>query len=196
VNRTAVRLIRLLGLTWVFALTLSPCLYAAELHVVADFDGDGRHDRAVLDRLHPEVVRISLSTGGRTAVLYAGAPVAAMIARDLDGDHRAELITRGATTDLQIWTTGRRGFHSFRLHRAHAGTLQTPHRGSVDDEQNSDAPGDLGDGFGAAPMVGVRGPRAPALLVSPVRGGTVVAARSYRQISLPAPRPPPATSLL
>jgi hypothetical protein len=195
VNRTAVRLIRLSGLTWLLALTLSPCLYAADLHVVADFDGDGHHDRAVLDRRHPEVVRISLSRGGQTAFLYARTPVSAMIARDLDGDRRAELITRGTATDLQVWTRGRRGFRSFRLRDPDAGTLREPHRGSVDDERNSDAPGDLGNGFGAAPLVAVRRPRAPALLVSPARARDVVAAHSDRQISLPAPRPPPAISL-
>jgi hypothetical protein len=94
---------------------------AAPSAIVGDFDGDGRHDRAELSAAEPSAVRIYLSTTHKTSVVHSKTPILSLVARDLDGDQRDELIVRGASARLQVWTKQRNRFA--KVHPRHHASL-------------------------------------------------------------------------
>src|SRR5262245_50449182 len=97
-------------LVW-FGLLFGPhTVFASGLTVVADFDGDGRHDRAELERRESSLLRVWLSTSHRTSVVRSSSPILTIAASDLDGDGRHELIASGALGRLHVWTKRRQGF--------------------------------------------------------------------------------------
>lgn len=104
---------RLAGAVCVALVALTTTLHAAELAVSADFDGDGRRDRALLDRQDPSVIRVWLSNSHRVDVVQANSRVSTLTAGDLDGDRRPELIATGTAHDLHIWTRDRGRFRVF-----------------------------------------------------------------------------------
>jgi hypothetical protein len=75
---------------------------AADTQVVADFDGDGEQDRAVVDH-RATTIRVWLSDSGRTEVIRSRSRHVQLAARDLDGDHRAELLVAGPKARLHVW---------------------------------------------------------------------------------------------
>jgi hypothetical protein len=166
---------------------------AAERSVLADFDGDGQHDRATLDHREPSVLRIYLSATNSTAVVRSQVPIAGIAALDLDGDRRAELIAGGASSGLQVWTTHRKGFRAFRPQTVTPEALGPPLRHNVE------------QGAGDAPVAITSAPPSPtALAVSPQpRPPTTTVAsplathtadpHSPQQLAPLAPRPPPAS---
>src|SRR5205823_5208079 len=52
-----------------------------------------------------------------TQTIRSRVAVAQVVASDLDGDHRPEIIARDTGSGLQIWRHGRRGFRSYRAKR-------------------------------------------------------------------------------
>jgi len=194
VPSTFARAGRLLGLASLGLLTLTPSVCAAELDLRADFDGDGQYDRVLLDRHEPSLIRVWLSKTGCTAFVRTPMPVSAIVASDLDGDHKAELVTRGATTGLQIWTKGRKGFHRFRARTGRGGAVDHSHRHSTDDAPGPLVPDLPAHTFRALFLVPHVGPRAPEQGVIWVAGADTTAPDLAVHHGPSAPRPPPPVS--
>jgi hypothetical protein len=109
-------------------LLLAPRVHAMDAAVAADFDGDGVPDRVTVDRLEPSLVRIWLSRTGTTDVIHSREPLLHIVATDLDGDYRPEIIASKASPGLQIWTRGRKGFRAFHPRRvSRQSDLNVPH---------------------------------------------------------------------
>ena len=171
----------------------APRVVAASHHtVVGDFDGDGRHDHATLKRhAHSSEIRIWLSTTNETTVIHSPDRIGAIAARDLDGDHRDELIGR-ESLNLQIWSVREQGFH--RLHpqkedRAAWNGSSAPNR--VEDPPDEEPAADATAGAYSIAVLLAPRPRAPdlipAVLASPVSAGF----KSAPLLAPVAPRPPP-----
>lgn len=164
---------------------------AAEPTVLADLDGDGLHDRVTVDHREPSLLHIWLSKTGGTTTLRSTSPVVGVVARDLDGDRRAELITRDTFARVQVWTRKRGSFRQFHAHRPLVSEVGTPRDHRFDDGATgeSDASSWTGASFFALALSAQ--PRAPDLR-APFRN--VDSARTLRS-PLPldpfAPRPPP-----
>src|SRR5262245_20429007 len=90
-HRIVSRLTRVLGAISVCVL-LWPGLASASEVLTVDFDGDGRHDLVTLSHRAPSVLRVWLSASHATEILHAPAPFLRVVAADLDGDRRPELI--------------------------------------------------------------------------------------------------------
>jgi len=99
-----------LVLVWLLG---APLAAQASPAIVADFDGDGQRDRAELVASEPASVRIYLSGTHKIAVIRSATPILGLAARDLDGDKRDELIARGSSTRLQVWTQHHNSFGKF-----------------------------------------------------------------------------------
>lgn len=190
-TRTASALRRLVWALFVCALLAPAAAHAAGPSVVADFDGDGQRDRATLDRLEPSVLRVWLSTTRSTAIVRTQAPVAGIVARDLDGDRRAELIAGGASTGLQVWTKHRRGFTPFKPRSVMPGTLGPPLHHNVEKDPG-DAPAAI---TSAAPSLLALPlspqPRGPTAAMARLRLARAAVAYSSQRLAPLAPRPPP-----
>jgi len=98
-------------------LLIVSCATATELKLSAELDGDGRQDHVTLDRYEPQVLRVWLSATRTTRVLRSRRPIVGVVAIDLNGDGRPELIVTTATA-LRVWTNGRNGFHSYHPTRS------------------------------------------------------------------------------
>jgi hypothetical protein len=146
-------------------------------------------DRADLNEGDQSAVRVWLSATGRTSVLRSAAPVLEMVARDLDGDRRAELIVSSTSNGLHIWKKRGKGFRSVHPKPVAPGTLSTPSRHHVDDtpadssdEVSPAAPCPLALALTLAPQ-----PRAPACLST-----QLIPTPFSSEVLVPAgPRPPP-----
>ena len=134
-------LLRALILAWVCVWLGGNTVQAAETSITADFDGDGQDDRVTVDSGEPAVLHVWLSTTGTTSTIRCAAPVLRIVALDLDGDHRAELIGRDTAAGLHIWTNKRKGFHAFRPHRIVPGALGRATHHNWDDGPLSDSSG-------------------------------------------------------
>ena len=162
--------------------------------IAVDFDGDGARDFATLDVQDPAVLQVWLSTTGTTSVLRARVPIVHLVATDLDGDHKPELIASSTGPGLQVWTRKHSRFHRFRTapHRPLAADVAIPHRRNVDDGPTSDRSEDIAPGSAyalalttvkrARPLTPERRP----LTASEVSGRLLAPARHAL-----APRPPP-----
>jgi hypothetical protein len=187
---------RVLWMACACLLLLPYVVAAAEPALAIDFDGDGRHDRVLIDTQQPSVLRVWLSGSDTLQVLYSHVPLQNVAATDLDGDHRPELIARDSQAHIQVWTPHRRGFRKYRPRHSVPHELTTPTQRRVEDGNGE--PAGVLSGAAFAPSVLVRGsPRAPTTGVSlpsaphRARGRRTFAAhRSF------APRPPPALPLL
>lgn len=163
---------------------------AAEPSLSADFDGDGHRDHAVLDHAEPTLLHVWLSSTNATAIIRSQTPIIHLVATDLDGDRRSELIA-GDRTGLRIWTKTHRDFRSYRPRRVAPATLASPtHRALSDSttESRSDVT------WSADPTVAVAsraGPRAPTPCAVIVRLTVASHLRSALPHSPFAPRPPP-----
>jgi hypothetical protein len=164
---------------------------AAERTLTADFDGDGQHDRVVVDGREPSLLHVWLSTTNTTASLRSSTPVFRIVATDLDGDRRPELIANDAHHGLHVWTRKKRGFHSYRPHRANPGSLSTPTHRRVDDGPTNEEPALSAASVPAIALVLSAEPRGPTHGPLPFIAHS--ASLPPAPVSAPsAPRPPPA----
>jgi hypothetical protein len=169
-----------------------PPATAAESALKIDLDGDGRADLITFDDGQPSVLHVWLSSTATTQTIRSAIPVVQVVATDLDGDHRLEIIARGGT-GLEIWMHGRRGFRTYRPKRIVPGAIGHPSRRQFDDGPT-------------APATAVAGQRTsdPSLTAVPDRAVAPTGRRAWRQprsrapdcqvvLWHAAPRPPPSS---
>jgi len=168
---------------------------AAESVLNVDVDGDGLHDRVIVDSREPSLLRVWLSTTGGISTIRSSSPLIRVVATDLDGDHRAELIARDSASGLHVWTRGRKRFHQVRPHSTDASTLARQKRHVVDDGATDESTGTSWDGASLLGLLLTSQPRAPASLDLGLAPGSRWSRRSHLPIAPFAPRPPPITSL-
>jgi hypothetical protein len=105
---------RVLWLACSSVLLSAPLAHANPASTAADFDGDGRGDRVTFRSEEPLVVHVWLSATSTTHVIHSSQPLLGVVATDLDGDRRAELVASNQSSGLQIWTKKPKGFRAFR----------------------------------------------------------------------------------
>jgi hypothetical protein len=124
---------RVLWLAFTCVLLLVPRVGWAQLAVYADFDGDGRHDPVTLDRSE-RAVRVWLSRTGTTDVIGGQGPLLRVIATDLDGDRRPELVASDTSTGLHVWKIdGSNRFRSYPPLRSSSEAMLHSRGNTVDD---------------------------------------------------------------
>ena len=165
---------------------------AAEPSLTIDFDGDGRHDRVILDGRQPSGLRVWLSASGTTEVLRSHSPLQRVAAIDLDGDRRPELIARDSESRIHVWTPRGKRFHRYRLRHGIPNGLTSPTSHRIDDGDRE--PAGLLTGSTFAPSALLRAsPRAPtngaSRLCAPQGAPACHGSPAVRPF---APRPPPA----
>jgi hypothetical protein len=168
---------------------------AAEPALIADFDGDGLHDWATVDHTEPTLLHIWLSRTGTTTTIRNSSPVVCITAKDLDGDQRAELITRDSATGLHIWTRNRNQFHRFRPRRVCLSTVTRPRRHAVDDGVTGESDGSSWVNASLLALVLSAQPRGPDSSALAFSAGSTSPLRSTVFLACFAPRPPPLASV-
>jgi hypothetical protein len=168
---------------------------AAESVLIVDLDGDGLRDRVLVDSREPSLIRVWLSTTGSITTIRNHSPLIGVVATDLDGDHRAELIVRDAGTGLHVFTRGRKGFRRVHPHRTDASSLSKKKRHVVDEGATDDAAGTTWDGASFLALALTSQPRAPASLSLGLAFDSLWSRTSHLPLDPFAPRPPPVTSL-
>jgi hypothetical protein len=162
--------------------------------VVADFDGDSRHDFAELEHSRL-VLRVWLSATERTAVIQTRTPIAAIAAADLDGDRRAELIGSGTSAALHVWKQRKHGFVPVAPHRRLPGAASGRAPRALDDAPANPR---VADGrFGSAGAF-VLAPMSPRFLAPSPRGVHALPVPApLPRLAFPrfGPRPPPPFAL-
>jgi len=164
---------------------------AAEPAFAVDFDGDGRHDRVVLDHERPSFLHIWLSASNTTHVLYSRKPLQRVAVADLDGDRRPELIARDSESRIQVWVHRRMGFLNYRPRHGNPTSLRLPVRRNVH-ETDADSVSVL-ERTAAAPLALLRA-SAKGPFFEARRAGIATGAPTRHLFVIPpfAPRPPPA----
>jgi hypothetical protein len=173
------------------AMLWSAQAYAATTASFGDFDGDGYRDRFSIDAAEPSIVRVWLSATRSTHIIHSAQPLRAVIAADLNGDHRAELIAATRSSGLHVWTKASSGFRIYHRKRPDPRTFHRPDRRSINDDDD-DAAGTVAAAKPgpppAAAMLHRRGPPDATHLASRELNGV----RCARLPSaLYSPRPPP-----
>ena len=184
-------------MVWACVLLL-PRLAVAEpsLALGFDLDGDGRGDQVMLDRDKPLLLHVWLSRSGTTQVIRSRVPILQIVAVDLDGDHRLELIARDRDSQLHVWKRKRDGFHSYHRRNAGASPFDQGECRSIENKE-TEPPGEAGaTPYSQFALALCASPRAPGLEPSTSRAPSTARALSSSTAVDPfAPRPPPATHL-
>lgn len=174
-------------------LLLTRVAAAADPALSADFDGDGHRDRVTLDHAQPSVVRVWLSSTNATAEIHSHTPIVRLVARDLDGDHRYELIAN-ADGRVQVWTRKRHGFRAFTPHGVVDADMARQGHRTVDDGP-AEPPAAIQWTAGASLALELTPqPRAPASGSSHLVLVSNASPPAKAPLSICAPRPPPARS--
>ncbi len=147
----------------------------------------------MLDLREPSVLHIWLSASDTTQVIRTRARLLQVVATDLDGDHRPELIARDSESRIHVWTRKRKRFHRYRpTDIAPPYTLQERHSRSVEDKDPE--PGVITSSplapIALTACASLRTPRPEASTACAPR--TTHASRSLTAADPFGPRPPPA----
>lgn len=192
-SRFSVR--RILGTVVVCLLLLPRLAAAADALLSADFDGDGQRDRVTMARRDAPALQVWLSATNTTQFLRTGAPIQRVVATDLDGDHRPELIASDTESRIHVFKAKHRKLKPYRLHAVPVPfTFRTQNRHHVDDS----------DGEAPDAVTGVRVSSLASLLSPLPSAPAPVVSVFFAPLTLPAgstaatvdpflPRPPPAT---
>lgn len=172
-----------------------PSALAAQTLLTADFDGDGQHDRVSVDAAEPGVLHVWLSSTGTTTTIRTATSLRTIVARDLDGDRRAELIASDARAGLRVWTKKRHGFRSFRPRPTGPGAVKRPARRSIDDRPTSDSSEISSGGAASLALELSAHPRGPDTVSAAVVDRSCHPTPSALHFSPFAPRPPPPSAL-
>lgn len=176
---------------------LLPTFAAAEASLAIDFDGDGQRDQFRLDRREPSVLHIWLSASDTSHVIRTRLPLLQVVAKDLDGDHRPELIARDTDSQIHVWTRKHKSFHSYRPRDVDPGALRQPNDRTIEDS-DSERPGVITNApFAPFALTLCAATRTPGLeSATACAPHTTRAFRSSPAAAPFAPRPPPARILL
>jgi len=186
----ASRLRSVLWITCVSAILL-PRPAAADQRLAVDVDGDGRSDRVTVEVGEPFVIKVWLSESGRTFVLRSREPLAQIVARDLDGDHRPELIASDQDARIHVWRRHESGFRRFRPRSVLPSAFSGRDRRGVDD-RDADLPSAIPPPTTIAiALTAPAQPRAPAPVAFPSFPPDSRPSRSSRTADPFVPRPPP-----
>lgn len=109
--------IRVVRLLVVAGCLLLPIKAAAGPVLSSDFDGDGRRDHVASDPADPHKLRIWLSASNSTQIIRIRGNAQQILAVDLDGDHRPELIWRDSSPRIHVWAHSRGKFSPLHAHR-------------------------------------------------------------------------------
>jgi len=184
---------RTFSIIFACALLIPRLAAAGDPVLVLDLDGDGRTDHAKLTQ--PSVLEIWLSASGTTQVIRSGVPLLMVVATDLDGDHRPELIGLDGKSEVLVWKRKHHRFHTYQPRKVAPATPQ--HHRSLDD--SDPGPPDAFGGTIYLPVTLMPSalPRAPAVAPSSVWPSRQAPCyRSVTSFVLVAPRPPPASTAL
>jgi hypothetical protein len=166
---------------------------AAERPLPVDLDGDGRHDHFTVDRHRdPAVLRVWLSASNSTHLIRTRAALVQVVAVDLDGDHRPELVARDSESRIRVWTRKGKRFHSYRPRDVASRTLQPPSHRTIRDNDSELPDLTASSGFAPFALALCPSPRAPA--VGPSSACAPHTAPAYRSLTVVDPfaaRPPP-----
>lgn len=184
---------RVLWLTWA-VLLVARVAAAASPRVVADFDGDGQHDSAVVDtgRSSP-VLRIWLSATRAVVLVRSATPILSVGAADLNGDGRDELVAVDGSTRLRVWTVHRAQFERVRPHPVPREGLVQQGYPSVDDAPDYVPPVVTTSTPGAIALIASPNHAPPARGVIRCQFDHAGALRSPALLAPSAPRPPPSS---
>ncbi|MEQ1912446.1 MAG: hypothetical protein ABMA15_26730, partial [Vicinamibacterales bacterium] len=155
---------------------------------------DGKRDRVTVDRADPCVLKVWLSAADATWTVRSQTPIVRVAVKDLDGDHRAELIARGRAAGLLVWTTRKhKGFKTFHPRRTTSPSVSHSTRHAVHSDDTDPASGAESAGSSALALLLSNRPRAPAR--GPLTSSQAAAPNPRRSLPLDpvAPRPPPTT---
>ena len=167
---------------------------AGELSVSGDLDGDGKRDRVTFDRADPCVLTVWLSAAGRTWTVRSQMPIVRVAVKDLDGDHRAELIARGRAPGLLVWSTRKhKGFKTFHPRRTTAPSVSRSTRHAVQSDGTGTTSGAESPGSSALALLLSSPPRAPARIASISVDTATPSLRRSLPLDAFSPRPPPTT---
>jgi hypothetical protein len=133
-------LTRLRALWLAVLCTLLLPLPAAAQKASIDLDGDGRRDHWHRDHREPTVLRVWLSATRTTQIIRSRTPLLRVVAVDLDGDHRPELIASDTQSQIHVWRRTRSVFQSYHPRRVVPVGLRQPARRSIN-ERDGDAEG-------------------------------------------------------
>lgn len=102
-----------------------------------DLDGDGQHDRWTVERSDPSAVHVWLSQTQSTHVIRTHVPVVQVVAVDLDGDRRPELVARDSRFEIHVWKWRRKRttFRAFHRHPIMPPAIAGHQEHRVDDEE-------------------------------------------------------------
>ncbi|MFN7984254.1 MAG: VCBS repeat-containing protein [Vicinamibacterales bacterium] len=166
---------------------------ASELHVGGDLDGDGQRDRVTLDRTHPYILNVWLSSSQTTWTVRSRTPIVRVALSDLDGDNRPELITRGKEPGLTVWTRKKhQGFKRYHPRRTELPSIARTAPHAIHHHGESDSSGAPSGGSSSLGMLIASRPRAPALIGVHAVDSLLVDACRAVVLAVFAPRPPPA----
>jgi len=176
---------------------LLPRLAAAEPSAAIDLDGDGRRDRFMVDHREPSVLHVWLSESDTTQVIRTRVQLLHVVAVDLDGDHRPELIARDSHSQIHVWTRSRKRFHSYRPGGVVPGTIQRRTGRRIDDNDEERPGGITNTPFVPFALMLCASPRASGLEASTSGAPRTAPASGSSTAAVPfAPRPPPTHVLL
>ncbi len=163
---------------------------AAYLHL----DGDGTRDEVTVDRLDPTLVTVRLSASGIVTAIHSARPLQQVIAVDLDGDRRPELVGRDDAHGLYVWTPDARDkYRSYRPWRAPRKAPVPSSSNSVDDDPLTGDDALPEASRVTAPLVTESHLRAPAAGIARCLPAPAAGPRHYLLTLASAPRPPPAS---
>ena len=171
---------------------LLPPVAAAEPSLPIDFDGDGRRDQVMLDHREPSLLHVWLSASDTTQLIRVRVPLLQVVAADLDGDPRPELIARDSESQIHVWTRKGTWFHSYGPRDVVPPALGERSRGGVEDKDR-EPPGAIESApFAPFALPRCASPRTPGPGASPVGAPhTARACRSLSAVEPFVPRPPP-----
>ena len=189
--------LQLRAVLWLACTCLVLCghvVAAGELSLSGDLDGDGKRDRVTFDRSEPCVLKVWLSAGGTTWTVRSQTPIVRVVVKDLDGDHRAELIARGKAPGLLVWTTRKhKGFRAYRPRRNTAPSMSRSSRHAFREDGAGSTSDAVSAGSSALALLISNRPRAPTHVTRVLVQPATPSLRRTLPLDVFAPRPPPTT---
>ena|SRR5581483_8936884 len=183
---------RAFWLAWI-VLSASATLAAAAPQSLADadLDGDGRVDLVTVESGPPFVLHIWLSSTATTQTVRSRTAVAQVVATDIDGDHRPEIVARGEGFRLHVWRRSWRGFHAVHPRRSSPAAFRHGNPHQFDDGPSSSGSAVPGFRIGSPSLTSAIEPPIPPLRSAAWQQRRSRAPDSQARHWNAGPRPPP-----